>query len=404
MRIGSGITPRGGASVYLLSGRPFVRSQNIGWGDLRLDDVAFIGDATHATFPASEIRDGDVLLNITGASIGRCAVATVELAGGNVNQHVCEIRLDAQKMDPHFVNAVILSDLGQRQIDALQAGGNRQGLNFQQVGSIHVPNLDLGTQRMIANALNDTSALAYSLERLIAKKRAIKQGMMQELLTGRTRLPVFEEPWSTFRLGDHLSFVRSVALARAQLDTISPLHYLHYGDIHTRTAATLDALFEEMTRVDARLVGKAGRLKVGDLVFADASEDSEGVGKSVEITGIPSGGLVAGLHTIAARFDKSVLADGFKAYLQFIPSFRDALLRLASGTKVLATTKGFIAGVELALPCVNEQRAIAAVLSDADTEIITLERRLKATRAIKQGMMQELLTGRTRLPVEGVTG
>ena len=66
-RIGSGITPRGGSAVYKSSGRPFLRSQNIGWGDLRLEDVAYIDEATHLTFPATEVRAGDVLLNITGA-------------------------------------------------------------------------------------------------------------------------------------------------------------------------------------------------------------------------------------------------------------------------------------------------------------------------------------------------
>jgi type I restriction enzyme S subunit len=112
-----------------------VRSQNIGWGKLRLDDMAYIDEPTHMTFPATEIRTGDVLLNITGASIGRSAVATDELEGGNVNQHVCEIRLKRDLMDPRYVNAFLLSRAGQDQIDMFQAGGNRQGLNFQQVGS-----------------------------------------------------------------------------------------------------------------------------------------------------------------------------------------------------------------------------------------------------------------------------
>jgi type I restriction enzyme, S subunit len=134
-------------------------------------------------------------------------------------------------------------------------------------------------------------------------------------------------------------------------------------------------------------------------VFADASEDPVGVGKSVEITSVPAGGVVPGLHTIAARFEKSVLADGFKSYLQFIPAFRASLLRLAAGTKVLATTRTHISSVELSLPGVDEQRAIAAVLRDSDHEIDALADRLRKVQPIKQGMMQQLLTGRTRLPV-----
>ncbi len=198
-----------------------------------------------------------------------------------------------------------------------------------------------------------------------------------------------------------MSYVKTVALSRAQLDAKSPLKYLHYGDIHTRSSVLLDAVAEEMPRASALLAGRAGQLRCGDLVFADASEDPAGVGKSVEIVDVPSGGVVPGLHTIAARFDKSVLADGFKAYLQFIPAFREQLLRLAAGTKVLATTRSYISSVILTLPPdVTEQKAIAEVLHDSEREIDALRIRLSKARDMKTGMMQQLLTGRTRLPVE----
>lgn len=399
-KIGSGITPRGGSTVYKPAGRPFVRSQNIGWGKLHLDDMAYIDELTHMTFPSTEIRTGDVLLNITGASIGRSAVATDELEGGNVNQHVCEIRLKRDLMDPRYVNAFLLSRAGQDQIDMFQAGGNRQGLNFQQVGSIQVPDLAIEQQKVIGSVSDKADKLIAALDRLIAKKQAIKQGMMQQLLTGRTRLPGFTDSWVDRRLGDHVTYVNTIPLSRAQLDTTSPLRYLHYGDIHTRNAVRLDAAHEPMPRADAALAGRAGRLRTGDLVFADASEDTDGVGKSVEICDVPTEGVVPGLHTIAARFDKSVLADGFKAYLQFVPSFREHLLRLAAGTKVLATTRSYISSVTLPLPSVREQVAISEVLRDAESEIESLEKRLAKVGAIKTGMMQQLLTGRTRLPVE----
>jgi type I restriction enzyme S subunit len=92
-----------------------------------------------------------------------------------------------------------------------------------------------------------------------------------------------------------------------------------------------------------------------------------------------------------------VLADGFKGFLQFCPPFRDHLRRLAAGTKVLATNRSHIASVELPLPFPEEQIAIAAVLSDMDAELSALEARLEKTRALKQAIMQELLTGRIRL-------
>ncbi|HRD65680.1 MAG TPA: restriction endonuclease subunit S, partial [Candidatus Competibacter sp.] len=128
-KVGSGLTPTGGNRVYRQHGRPFVRSQNVGWGYLVLDDLAYIDEDTHASFSDTEIKTDDVFLNITGASIGRSAVADGTLVGGNVNQHVCIIRTKRKELQPHFLNYCLLSATGQRQIDSFQAGGNRQGLN-----------------------------------------------------------------------------------------------------------------------------------------------------------------------------------------------------------------------------------------------------------------------------------
>ena len=200
--VGSGITPSGGERVYVAEGIPFLRSQNVGWGVLELADLTFITDELHASFAGSEIEESDVLLNITGASIGRSAVADITVARGNVNQHVCEIRTDPKRLDPHFLNSYLLSAAGQRQIDSYQAGGNRQGLNYGQIRSFLIPRPTLSEQRAIAETLSDVDGLLAALEALIAKKRAIKQAAMQQLLTGKTRLPGFSGEWETKRLRD----------------------------------------------------------------------------------------------------------------------------------------------------------------------------------------------------------
>src|SRR5471030_2593295 len=129
-KIGSGITPLGGDKTYKPSGRPFIRSQNVGWGHLLLDDVAFIDEEAHASFDGTEILPDDVLLNITGASIGRSAIADARIIGGNVNQHVCIIRVKRGELKPILLNQFLISERGQAQINSFQAGGNRQGLNF----------------------------------------------------------------------------------------------------------------------------------------------------------------------------------------------------------------------------------------------------------------------------------
>ena len=354
---------------------------------------------------AIAVKSGDTIITKAGPRHRVGVPAFVDEIPAHIipsGKMVC-LRPDHRKIDPGYLALALLKPATRRFLNQRTTGMAESQVNFENHSLLNAPLWLPGRaeQERVTGSLNDVGALVASLEQLIAKKRRIKQGMMQQLLTGRTRLPGFTGAWKSRRLGDHLVFLRNVALSRAQLDSTSPLRYLHYGDIHTRESCTLDTATEAMPRASATLAGRAGRLQVGDLVFADASEDVAGIGKSVEIVGTPTEGAVPGLHTITARFDKQVLANGFKAYLQFNPAFRGALLRLASGTKVLATTRSFVAGIEMEVPEVGEQRAIAKVLREAEAEIDALQRRLDTTRAIKQGMMQELLTGRTRLGVEG---
>lgn len=181
-KVGSGITPTGGDRNYKQTGRPFVRSQNVGWGVLLLDDVAYIDEETHASFDSTEIQASDVLLNITGASIGRSAVADERIAGGNVNQHVCIIRTKRNELSPFFLNQYLISQGGQKQIDSFQAGGNRQGLNFAQIRSFAIPLPPTpAEQHRIATCLSSLDALIAAETQKYAALQRHKRGLMQQL-------------------------------------------------------------------------------------------------------------------------------------------------------------------------------------------------------------------------------
>lgn len=293
--------------------------------------------------------------------------------------------------------------LGEMHLNRYSESSAQPGLSVSKVLklSLAVPPTE-AEEVAIATTLSDVDALLGGLERLIAKKRDLRAGAMQRLLTGETRLPGFTDPWQEKRLGDHVSFLRNGIHSRAQLTVNDPVCYLHYGDIHVSSSIRLDVSKAMMPRLPAAAAARLTRLEDGDVVFVDASEDLVGVGKSVEIAGANGVEAVAGQHTIAARFDKQVLADGFKGYLQFFPTFIAHLRRLAAGTKVYATNRKHIASAEIALPELDEQRAIARVLSDMEAEIVALEVKLAKTRDLKQAMMQALLTGRVRLPVSRV--
>ena len=261
----------------------------------------------------------------------------------------------------------------------------------------HVPLPQPAEQHAIAEALADVDELLGTLEALIAKKRAIKQATMQQLLTGKTRLPGLREKWAVKRIGDVCTFLPTANNPRSDLDENGDVEYIHYGDIHAHPHPTLDCTSYRLPLIRVSRVGNAARLIDGDLVMVDASEDIAGVGKSVEIQSATGKSVVAGLHTIALRGSSDHWAIGFKAYLQFIPAFNAALSKMATGISVYAISKAQLAGVEVLLPPPLEQEAIVSVLSEIDAEIGGLERRHGKTLSIKRGMIQQLLTGRVRL-------
>ena len=384
------------AAEYSSHGVPVISVGEVGYGRLRVTDgTKRVGPEVVGRLPELVLRVNDIVFGRKGAT-DRSALVREDEDGYFLGSDGIRVRL-GQGVEPRFIAWQMQSESARAWLTANATGTTMATLTQALLAGLPVWLPCVGEQARVAGALDDATAMVTSLEQMIAKKEAVKQGMMQELLTGRTRLPGFSDVWVPVQLGEAVRYLRIAPLPRAELDETSAICCLHYGDIHTGTSIHLDASTAVMPRVEPQKAARADRLEVGDVVFADASEDSEGVGKSVEIARIPPDGIVSGLHTIAARFDKSVLADGFKAYLQFVPAFRGNLLRLASGTKVLATTRTFISSLVVPLPPADEQRAIATVLIDADAELDALRARLDKARMIKQGMMQELLGGRTRL-------
>lgn len=181
VKVGSGVTPLGGEANYKKVGRPLVRSQNVSWGIFLLDNIAFIDEETHRNQISSEIQKEDVLLNITGASIGRSAVANEFVSGGNVNQNVCIIRVDKTHLNPYYLNQFLISDFGQKQIDSFQAGGNRQGLNFAQIRTFSIPIPTLQEQQKIASTLSSIDDLIIAQNQKLEALQLHKKGLLQGL-------------------------------------------------------------------------------------------------------------------------------------------------------------------------------------------------------------------------------
>jgi len=177
-KIGSGVTPLGGSQVYKAQGIAFFRSQNVYNEAFELSNISFIDEETHQGMMNSKIEYGDVLLNITGASIGRCYFYSGEYPEANVNQHVCIIRSNKRILFK-FLHLVMISEIGQNQIFSKQSGTNREGLNFEQLKQFDIPLPSKPEQQAILNHIESETS---TIDTLISKYQ--KQiDLMQEYRT-----------------------------------------------------------------------------------------------------------------------------------------------------------------------------------------------------------------------------
>lgn len=190
-KIGSGKTPKGGSDVYIDEGVLFIRSQNVYDGYFDLSSVAFISHEIDSTMSNTRVYRNDVLLNITGGSIGRsCLYESDEPA--NVNQHVCIIRCNNQ-MRPKFMQYFWNSRIGKISIDIYQSGANREGLNFTEIGNTLVPTPELHEQDQIIDYLDGKCDVINNViqqkHSLINKLTEYKKSLIYEVVTGKKEVP-----------------------------------------------------------------------------------------------------------------------------------------------------------------------------------------------------------------------
>jgi type I restriction enzyme S subunit len=188
-KFGSGITPRGGASVYQETGVPFLRSQNIQFDGLRLLNVAHIPTDLHEGLEGTHVHPGDVLLNITGASIGRVCAVPGDFAEGNVSQHVCIIRPRRERILPGFLAAFLSTPFMQREIRFEQNGASREGLTLASIRAFKILLPGLEEQRTILTAIEErsreTTNAAQTAEREIELLREYRARLTSDVVTGK---------------------------------------------------------------------------------------------------------------------------------------------------------------------------------------------------------------------------
>jgi len=380
---------------YLLSAR------NIRDGYIDLTDVDYVGDQEYKRMRqrcGPEV--GDILISCSGHGLGRASVVPEGLRCVLVRSAAL-VKPDPQKADGLFIQYCLQSAYTQNQISigkSLAAQPNLFINSIERLRCLLPPTV--AEQEAIAEALGDADALIESLEQFIVKKRHLKQGAMQELLTAKKRLPGFSAEWKIKSLADLFAFSGGLSASREQLSTEGHC-YLHYGDIHMSKKTFIDVRAEHQDipklKIPLNEVSLTSVLDDGDVVFVDASEDDEGASRHVVVVNKDRTPFISGLHTIVAKSKTNELAHLYRRYCFQTTEIKQQFRYFAVGTKVSGISKTNIAKITLLIPEPKEQDAIAAILSDMDAEIGSLEAKLAKARQLKEGMMQERLTGKVRL-------
>lgn len=347
-----------------------------------------------------QLHERDLLFAGTGASAGASFLPKKEWIGLPHSYNAPRIRVFENKSKEYLLYS-LKSDYVRNQQRAWFVGNAQPFLDTNAISSFSIATPPTkAEQEAIAEALSDADALIEALEQLLTKKRQVKQGAMQELLTGKRRLPGFSEKWEVKTFGDLFNFSGGFTASRDQLSS-NGYCYLHYGDIHMSNKTFIDvkAEFQDIPKLNIPLkkVSTASLLEDGDIVFVDASEDDEGASKHVVVVNPDRIPFISGLHTIVAKSKMNELDHEYRRYCFQTRDVKKQFLFYAVGTKVSGISKTNIAKITLPIPTIPEQTAIAEILSDMDAEIAALEGKLSKARQVKQGMMSVLLTGRVRL-------
>ena len=372
----------------------YIQGYNIEENGFNFHGIKRVSRAFHARNQKSCLRPGDLLTIQTG-DIGVTTVVPPALAGANCHALVIS-RMDSRVSEPNYYCQYFNSERGRVQLKEIETGSTMKHLNVGDMKLLLLPSPPVEEQRAIATALGEVDALLAGLDRLIAKKRDLKQAAMQQLLTGQIRLPGFQGEWKARRLGSTGKCLRGVSYSGdADLsahDTATTKRLLRSNNVQGSTVVTTDVQYVNAARVSAHQI-----LTRGDILICMANGSKALVGKAGRFDLGDGHKYTFGAFMGCFRTSASDADSTFVFYLFQTGRYRDFVNDLLAGSSINNLKPSSIESLEFAFPTLPEQAAIAAVLSEVDAELTTLEARRDKTQSLKQAMMQELLTGKTRL-------
>lgn len=368
-----------------ISPYPLIKMGNISRGYINLNKVEYVIDSV--PIEKDKLIYGDVLFNTrnTPELVGKVAIWKNELPLAYFNSNLLRFSFNLEKSNPFFVNLIFNTEKTISEFKNIAKGTTSVAAIYpQDMLKVKIQIPPLCEQERIAEALSDVDSMISSLEKLIAKKKAVKQGAMQELLTGKKRLPGFTGEWKSILLEDVCVFYNGGTPSKKRSDwwngcipwiSSSDLCENSITSVSINRYITQDALDHSATRLCPKnAVSIVSRVGVGKVAVTPCE-----LCTSQDFTTI-----VSSAHN-----------PYFLAYM-LVPIMKDMAMQ-AQGTSIKGVTVEDIAKIKISTPSIKEQNQIVSILSDMDKEIEALEQKLEKTRQIKQGMMQQLLTGKIRL-------
>jgi type I restriction enzyme S subunit len=368
------------ASDYVSQGTPIITVEHLGEFRLEGENAPLVGKKDVNRLSSYVLRHGDLVFSRVG-SIGRFGYVEESQNGWLFSGRL--LRLRTRQGHPRFLYFQMCSSKFINQILEVAVGQTMPSLNTVIVGNLKISLPPLKEQEAIAEALSDADAAIESLDALIAKKRDVKQATMQQLLAGRTRLPGFTADWKEVRLGE-ICELSLAASKKSRSDGRGKYIIADMGSV------SKDGSFLTHKTTDVR----DDVLRTGDLVMPkDDIGGGQIIGKAVLVD--EDERYVLGDHVYRLR-----LSDGFPAFVRYgIKSYK-VNIQLRSkvvGSAQLGLGRRAVLEQPISFPPLKEQEAIAETLSAMDDELEVLTEQAFKLRMVKQGMMQDLLTGKVRL-------
>jgi type I restriction enzyme S subunit len=292
-----------------------------------------------------------------------------------------------RKVGPPYLIHHINSPSFQRYLESSLDGGIQKFVSLGTLRQLLIPVPNEIEQRAIAEALSDVDGLLGGLDRLIAKKRDLKQATMQQLLTGQTRLPGFHGEWEETNLGEVATFLKGKGLPKSAISEHGAEPCIHYGELFTQYSETIR---ETLNRTNE--TRNCARSVANDVLMPTSDVTPRGLAKA---SCVLLDGIILGGDILIIRSDRNRMFGTFLSFV--IRREENQVLQLVTGTTVYHLYGSEMRKFRFKLPPLPEQTAIAQTLSDMDAELTALDQRREKTLALKQAMMQELLTGKTRL-------